>query len=132
MRQSPVPTLPLRSFLSLHIKRRPNSVFLNINLNRPPLHRYRNLLPPMPRSPTIVKLRLNMMMFIMQRRPQKIVINLIDLFFQLVSDSFHMHDVVEHLPQIFLIIISCVRRIHPCQMERLPGILVPCHLVVIQ
>ena len=131
MGQSPIPALPLGGLLGLHIKGGPDPIFLYINLNRPPLHGYGDLLGPMPRGPAIVKLRLNMVMLIMQGGPQKIVIYFIDLFFELVPDSFNMHDVVEHLPQIFLIIVRCVGRIHPRQMEGLTGILVPGHLVVI-
>ena len=120
MREPPFSTFPLGCFFSLDVKSSSDSVLFNVNIDGPPLHRYDVVGSASPGGPVVVKLRIDMMMLVMKRIPQQEVVSLVYLFLQQNPNGSLSHDIIEHFPEVLLIIVSGISRVNPGQVEGLP------------
>ena len=132
MRKTSISTLPFGGMFSLNIKSSSDSIFLNINIERPSFHGYSMIFASMPGRPHIIKLWVYVMMLIMQWISEIIWIYFIYFFLKLIPDGFDSHNVVKHFSQIFFVIICSIWRVNSGYMERFTWILLPSDVVIVQ
>ena len=132
MRKPSVPALPLGRLFSLNIKCSPDAILLNINIERSSFHWDDVVGSIFPGSPVVVELRVNMMMLVMKWIPQQKVVNLIDFSLQHIPDRGLSHYIIKHLSQVILVIFCCIRWVDSFDVERLPRVFIPCHLIGIK